>query len=268
MEFKGQVVLITGISSGIGQRLAIDLAAKGATVVGCGRDQERLEESLSQMRRTSPSSAAHVCDVSDPEQVKRLVQKVLSEFGKIDILINNAGFGVYQSFIDLSLDRIEGMLRTNFLGAVYCAKEVLPSMIARRSGHIVNISSVAGKIGTPNMAPYCATKFALIGWSESLYHELRPLGIHVSVVCPGPVRTKMRLLFDQMALKQLEFLVLKTEQVSRVVIRSIQKKRFLVVIPFWLALACLFKGLMPNSFQLLCYGFLHCCNIRRVKTPS
>lgn len=268
MEFKDQVVLITGVSSGIGQRLAIDLAARGATVVGCGRSRERLQETLLEMRRVSPSSAVYVCDVGNPEQVRGMVQKVLTDFGKIDILINNAGFGLHQSFADIPLDSIEAMVRTNFLGAVYCTKEVLPSMMQRRSGHIVNISSVAGKIGTPNMASYCATKFALIGLTESLYHELRPLGIHVSVVCPGPVRTKMRLLFDQMVPEAPNFLVLKPEAVSRAVISTIQKKKFQVVIPFWLALACFLKGLMPNIFRVLSYEALRLRSVQQASRGS
>jgi short-subunit dehydrogenase len=251
MEFKDQVVLITGVSSGIGQRLAVDLAAKGATVVGCGRSEQRLQETLSQIKRASPSSKVHPCDVSDPGQVKELVQRVLSDFGRIDILINNAGFGSYGSFAETSSDMIEAMVRTNYLGAVYCTKEVLPSMIQRRAGHIVNISSGAGKIGTPNMASYCATKFALTGLSESLYQELRPLGIHVSVICPGPVRTKFRLLFDGLAPGAPAFLVLNVEKVSRAVVRAIQRKKFEIIIPRWLALACLVKALTPGLFRFL-----------------
>jgi short-subunit dehydrogenase len=258
MDFTGQVVFITGVSRGIGKQLAIDLAARGATVLGCGRSRERLEETLSEMRRTSPFSAVYACDVSDCQQVNEMIQKVLSGFGRIDILINNAGFGIYQSFADIPLDSVEGMVRTNFLGAAYCIKAMLPSMIERRSGHIVNISSVAGKIATPNMGAYCATKSALIGLSECLYHELKPLGIHVSVVCPGPVRTKMRLLIDQMAAGVWipEFLILKPEEVSRTVVRCIQKKKFQAVIPFWLALACFFKGLMPGAFRTVAYHVL------------
>src|SRR5918994_2809334 len=98
-------------------------------------------------------------------------------------------------FFETELEIVEEIIRVNFLGAAYCAHAVLPSMIARRRGHIVNISSGAGKIGTLNMGAYCASKFALNGWSESLYHELKPLGIHVSVVCPGPVDTKFSLDF-------------------------------------------------------------------------
>lgn len=267
-DFKDQVILITGASSGIGQRLAIDLAAKGATVVGCGRSQERLQETLSEIKRISPSSAVHRCDVSDPVQVKRLIQDVLAEFGKIDILINNAGFGSHQSFVDSPLDKIEAIVRTNYLGTVYCTKEVLPSMIQKRSGHIVNISSVAGKIGTPNMASYCATKFALIGLSESLYHELKPLGIHVSVICPGPVRTKFRLLFDDLAPGAPAFLVLNVERVSRAVIRAIESKKFEVILPRWLALACFIKGLVPNIFRLVSYHALRLRAVPETKKSS
>lgn len=133
MDFRDRVVLITGASSGIGRQLAIDLATRGATVVGCGRSEERLQETLKEMRRTGPASSVHLCDVADPDQVRAMVQKILSDHGKIDILINNAGVGTYKSFVDSSSESFESVWRTNFLGAVYCIKEVLPSMIRRRS---------------------------------------------------------------------------------------------------------------------------------------
>jgi len=251
MDFKDQVALVTGASSGIGQRVAIDLAARGAIVVGCSRSLKKLQDTANELKRYSSSSTVMVCDVSAPEQVKEMVRRVLSQFGRIDILINNAGFGAYQSFAESSIDSIESMLRTNYLGTVYCTKEVLPSMIARRSGHIANISSVAGKMATPNMASYCATKFALMGLSECLYHELKPLGIHVSVICPGPVRTKFRLLFDDLAPNAPTFFVLDAAAVSRAVIKALESKRFEVVIPRFLAFVCFVKGLMPGVIRFL-----------------
>lgn len=256
MEFKDQVVLITGASSGIGRRLAIDLAEKGAVVIGCGRSEERLAETLSAMRRFSPSSSVLACDVGSLEEVKRMVQSTLSECGRVDILINNAGFGAHQPLAESSPNLVEEMMRTNYLGTVYCTQQILPSMIQRGSGHIVNISSVSGMIGTPNMASYCATKFALMGLSESLYHELRPLGIHVSVICPGPVRTNFRRLFNDIAPKPPAFLELDAEVVSRAVIQAIEKKRFEVILPRFLAGVCFFKRLMPNFFRLLTYRVL------------
>lgn len=251
MDFTDKVVLITGASSGIGQRLAIDLAARGATVVGCSRSRERLEETLSEVRRTSKSSSVVACDVGERDQVHAMVSKVLADFGKIDILINNAGIGMRRPFIETPLEIIEGMVRTNYLGAVYCTKEVLPSMVKRGSGHIVNISSGAGKIGSLSMAGYCASKFAMNGLSESLYHELKPLGIHVTVICPGPVRTNFNRSFSNIPPKSPPFLIVSTDSVSQAVIKAIERKKFEVVIPRWLALVCLIKRIMPNLFRIV-----------------
>ena len=251
MEFKDRVVLITGASSGIGKQLAVDLAARRAVVVGCGRSIARLKESLKEVRRHSPSSAMIGCDVSDLEQVRGMIAKVLADYGKIDVLINNAGVGMRKPFVDSELGAVEEMIRINFLGAAYCAHAVLPSMIARKTGHIVNISSGAGKIGTLNMSAYCASKFALNGWSESLYHELRPLGVKVSVVCPGPVRTEFNREFRDTEPKSPARLLVTPEAVSREIIKVIEKNKFEVITPRWLAFLCALERHMPNLFRVL-----------------
>jgi short-subunit dehydrogenase len=251
MEFKDQVVLITGASSGIGKQLAVDFAARRAVVVGCGRSIARLKESLKEVRRHSPSSAMIGCDVSDLEQVRGMVAKVLADYGKIDVLINNAGVGMRKPFVDSELGAVEEMIRINFLGAAYCAHAVLPSMIARKTGHIVNISSGAGKIGTLNMSAYCASKFALNGWSESLYHELRPLGVKVSVVCPGPVRTEFNREFRDTEPKSPARLLVTPEAVSREIIKVIENNKFEVITPRWLAFLCALERHMPNLFRVL-----------------
>ncbi len=191
--------------------------------------------------------------MSDAAAVKRMVGGALTKFGRVDILVNNAGFGGYEPLAETPIETIEAMLRTNYLGTVYCTKEVLPSMIARRSGAIVNISSVSGIIGTPDMASYCATKFAQIGFSESLYHELKPYGVHVAVVCPGPVRTNFRRGFDDRAPKPPEFTVLDAAAVSRAVMRGIAKKKFQIVLPRSLALVCYLSGVFPGAVRLLTY---------------
>lgn len=249
MTFQNQVVLITGASKGIGRCLAIDIASRGAIVVGCGRSPEGLQALSTELRRTSPLSTAVKCDVAQLDQVRVMVAKVLSEFGKIDILINNAGIGMRKPFAETPIDIIEDVMRVNYLGTVYCTHEVLPSMIARRSGHIVNISSAAGKIGTLNLSGYCASKFAANGLSESLYHELTPLGINVSVICPGAVRTDFNKGFADTPPKSPSALVVSPEFVSAAVIKAIEKKRFEVVLPRWLALICWFKGMAPNLFR-------------------
>jgi uncharacterized protein len=249
MDFRDRVVLITGASSGIGRCLALDLAARGAIIVGCGRSLERLEALSTELQRSSPKSTVIKCDVAQLDQVRAMVTNILSEFGKIDILINNAGVGMRKPFVETSISTIEEIIRINYLGTVYCTYEVLPSMIARRSGHIVNISSVAGKIGTLNVAGYCASKFAINGLSESLYHELAPLGINVSVICPGPVRTDFNKAFADMPPKSPASLVISPEFVSAAVIKAIEGKRFEVVLPRSLALMCWFKRMTPNLFR-------------------
>jgi uncharacterized protein len=249
MTFQDRVVLITGASNGIGRCLAIDLAARGAIVVGCGRSLDRLEALSTELQPRSPSFTVMKCDVAQLDQVRAMVTNVLSEFGKIDILINNAGVGMRKPFVETPIGVIEEIIKINYLGTVYCTHEVLPSMIARRSGHIVNISSVAGKIGTLNVAGYCASKFAMNGLSESLYHELEPLGIHVSVVCPGPVRTDFNKSFADTPPKSPAWLVVSPEFVSAAVIRAIERNRFEVVLPRWLALICWFNRMTPNLFR-------------------
>src|SRR5882724_7456786 len=251
MQFANQVILITGASNGIGRQLAVDLTTRGAIVAGCGRSIPRLKEVLVEVRRASPRSAMIGCDVGDAEQVRGMMAKVLADYGRIDILINNAGVGMRQPFVDMPLEAVEEIMRTNFLGAVYCAHEVLPSMIARGAGHIVNISSGAGKIGTLNMAAYCGSKFALNGWSESLYHELKPWGIKVSIICPGPVQTEFNRDFRDTEPKSPAKLMVSPAEVCREVLKAIEKSRFEVITPRWLALMCAFKRHMPNLFRHL-----------------
>jgi uncharacterized protein len=243
--------VITGASSGIGRKLAVDFAARGAVVVGCGRSITRLKEVLKEVRRTSPRSSMIGCDVSDAEQVRSMVAKVIADHGQIDILINNAGVGMRRSFLDTPLDTIEAITRTNFLGAVYCTREALPSMIARRVGHIVNISSGAGKIATVNMAAYCGSKFALNGWSESLYHELKPLGIRVSVICPGPVATDFNRDFRDTEPKAPPHWIVPVEAVRDAVVKAIEKNKFEIILPRRLALFCALQRFAPGLFRLL-----------------
>jgi short-subunit dehydrogenase len=268
MDLKDQVIMITGASDGIGRRLAIDLAARGAVVAGCGRSIERLRDTLKEVRRANPASVMIGCDVSEAEQVQGMVSKIIGDYGKIDVLINNAGIGMRKPFSETDVKAIEDIIRVNYLGAVYCTKEVLPSMIARRAGHIVNVSSGAGLIGTVNMAAYCASKFALNGWSESLYYELKPFGIHVSLVCPGPVATEFSRDFRDSEPKSPPNLVVSTETVAQAVIKIIESKRFERILPRWLALMVAFKRHFPNLFRAIAYRRFRAYVIPPEKSPG
>ena len=251
IDFKNSVALVTGASSGIGRQVAIDLAARGSTVVASSRSLERLQDTAAELKRNGGASEVVECDVSDAGAVKRMVDAALKKFGRIDILVNNAGFGAYAPLAESSRETIDAMTATNYLGTVYCTRAVLPAMIVRRSGAIVNISSVSGIIGTPEMSLYCATKFAQIGLSESLYNELKPHGIHVAVICPGPVRTNFRRGFDDLAPHPPQFVVLDPADVSLAVIRAIEKRKFQIVLPKSLGFVCFLKGVIPGIVRFL-----------------
>jgi short-subunit dehydrogenase len=251
MNVDNQVVLITGASSGIGRCLAIDLAGLGAVVIGCGRSKERLDQTLDEIRSSGRTATMSPCDVGNRDQVQSMVVKVLQDFGRVDILINNAGIGMRKPFAETSIETVEEIMRINYLGMAYCTHAVLPSMMARRSGHIVNISSIAGHIGFVNLAGYCGSKYAMNGFSESLYHELKPCGIYVSVICPGPVRTAFNHGFADNPPKSPAFLEVEPEFISRVVLRAIAAKKFEVITPRSLALLCRIKNTAPGLFRAL-----------------
>jgi len=251
MDFTGQIVFITGASNGIGKQLSIDFARRGAVVIGCGRSIDRLKEVLKEVRQTSPASLMIGCDVSDQEQVHGMTEKILADFGHVDILINNAGIGMRKPFHETDLATIEQIMRTNYFGAVYCTHALLPSMIARGSGRVINISSGAGEIGTLNMAAYCASKFAMNGWAESLYYELEPLGVKVSLVSPGPVETAFSRDFHDSEPQSPPKLFSSSSDVSQAVFKVIARDCFKLIMPRWLALMCWFKRMSPGLFRFL-----------------
>ena len=249
MDYQDKVIVITGASSGIGKQLALDLARRGAIIAGCGRSIPRLKEALKEVRSASPTSMMIGCDVSDAEQVHGMMGKIIGDFGHIDVLVNNAGIGMRKPFAETELRTVEEIMRINYFGAVYCTHAALPSMIARRSGHIVNVSSGAGLIGTLNLAAYCASKFALNGWSESLYHELKPLGVHVSIVCPGPVQTEFNRNFRDTEPKAPADRIVSVKTVVQSVLQVLEDKRFEIVLPRWLALLCALRRHAPRLFR-------------------
>ena len=194
-NLQGRIVLITGASSGMGEQIAYQAAKKGAIVIGCARRIEKLEEVVATCRRISGNDAyAFQVDVSIPNQIERVVEKVESSIGPIDVLVNDAGFGLMKEALDFDMAIAERMFRVNVLGLMYMSKYVALHMAERRRGAIINIASIAGKIATPKASVYSATKFAVLGYSNALRLELKPLGISVLTVNPGPVRTDFLIL--------------------------------------------------------------------------
>jgi 3-oxoacyl-[acyl-carrier protein] reductase len=186
----GKVALITGASRGIGLAIARRLGRMGARVSICGRDQVKLDQSASSLRSEGIETLAVQADVARGDQVSSLVHKTQQELGPIDILVNNAGTGVFGPFHEFSETDWNTVLDTNLKSVFLASRAVAPEMIRRQTGHIINVSSLAGKNTFANGAIYCASKWGLMGLSGSMAEDLRAYGIRVSAICPGSVATE------------------------------------------------------------------------------
>lgn len=185
-----RVVLITGASSGLGEQVAYAVAKKGAIVVVCARRLNKLQDIAATCRHLSGRQAfAYQLDLKQPNQIEKLVNDVEENVGPIDVVINNAGFGLMENVLEFEMDVAEEMFKVNVLGLMYMTKYAALKMAQRKRGLVVNIASSAGKIATPKAAIYAATKAAVISYSNALRLEVKPLGIHVLTVNPGPIRT-------------------------------------------------------------------------------
>jgi short-subunit dehydrogenase len=187
----GKRVLITGASSGLGAALARRLAAQNAVVGLIARRRDRLGEVLADCQRTSPASAMWVADLSDTSAVGELAVQAWGGLGGIDVLINNAAIPKRRVVTELEPDEVEDVMRVNFFAPMRMTLALLPRMIQRGSGMIVNVSSVGGRLGIVHETAYCASKFALCGWSEAMAVDLHGTPIVVKLIEPGPVDTEI-----------------------------------------------------------------------------
>lgn len=188
---KDKVVIITGGTSGIGRALAFEFGTKGCKVVITGRNADALRDTYNDLLVNGVDVHSIVADVTDPEDNKRMVEETINAFGRIDILINNAGISMRAIFEDVDIDVIRKVMDINFYGAVYATKYCLPHIIRNR-GSIIGISSIAGFRGLPARTGYSASKFALNGFLESLRTELLNTGVHVLTACPGFTASNIR----------------------------------------------------------------------------
>ncbi len=232
---SGQIAVITGGGHGIGSGIARGLAALGIATIICGRNGKLLEETAAQIKTRGHHCEAIPCDVTDLSSVESLAAQVRERFRKIDILVNNAGVGGFGGPLhELPPANWEAIINTNLRGVFYCIRTFAPMMIAARSGHIVNISSIASKNTLPNGAAYAASKWGLNGLSYSVAEELRSHNIRVSVVCPGSTLSDLsphigkdpnKMLKPEDIAHAVEMLVTQSPQsfVSEVIIRPTMK---------------------------------------------
>ncbi len=191
MHISGTNILVTGASSGIGAALAPLLAARGATVGIVARRRERLEEVLAACHRHAPGSRLWAADLGDLARAEAIALEAWDAFGGLDVLINNAAIPKRMPVPRLTAADITHVMDVNFHSPVRMGQALLPRMLARRSGMIVNVSSMGGRIGIVHEGAYCAAKFALCGWSEVMAMDLAGTGVEVRLVLPGPIATEI-----------------------------------------------------------------------------
>lgn len=188
-DLRGKVVLITGGSRGLGLVMAREFASHGARLALCARDVQELERARAELARRGVPALIVRCDVTDRGQVEDMVGRVRGHFGRIDVLVNNAGVIEVGPLQHMTLADFDEAMQVNYWGAVYTTLAVLPEMCARKGGRIVNISSIGGKVVVPHLLPYCASKFALTAFSEGLRAEAARDGVVVTTVCSHLMRT-------------------------------------------------------------------------------
>jgi uncharacterized protein len=246
MKFKDQIIAITGASSGIGEQSAVDFSYNGAkTVILISRNIMKLNQ-VKKKLNPDCNVEIYTCDISNKKMVYDIGQNIIEKMGTIDILVNNAGIGIYGKVIDQTIEDIEKVTTTNYLGMIYLTKLFLPSMIKNKRGHIVNVASLAASFGIPCMAAYCGSKFAMLGFSESLSYELKNTNVGVTVVSPIAVKTNF---FDNESFKgkmphKLGY-VLEPKTVSKAILKAAYSKRIEIVVPFFVRSAVWLKHTFP-----------------------
>lgn len=189
-KLAGQVALVTGASSGIGRAIALAFLDAGADLVAVARRAERLNALAEEAQRMGSACRLVTGDVREEDTAGRATQAALDHFGKLDLLVNNAGVGIYKQLEETSPDDYDTMMDSNMRSTFLFTRYAVPVLTRQGSGLIINIASMAGVMGFAGEAVYCATKFAQVGFTQALDRELRPRGIRVGVICPGGVKTE------------------------------------------------------------------------------
>ncbi|HWP43314.1 MAG TPA: SDR family NAD(P)-dependent oxidoreductase [Blastocatellia bacterium] len=256
-SFRDRVVLITGGSRGLGLVMARELAREGARLAICSRDEQELARARDELAGMGADVLAIPCDVSDRSQVEEMIRSAEDYFGRIDVLVNNAGVIEVGPMDVMTLQDYEESMKIHFWGPLYATLAALPGMRRRGEGRIVNISSIGGKISVPHLLPYSASKFALTGLSEGLRAELAADGIVVTTVCPGLMRTGSPYNADFKGRHRQEFawfsisdslplITTSAERAARQVIAACRRGDAEIVLTVPAKLAALFHGIFPG----------------------
>ncbi|HVR40329.1 MAG TPA: SDR family NAD(P)-dependent oxidoreductase [Thermoanaerobaculia bacterium] len=249
MTLKSKTIIITGASSGIGRAVALEAARRGANVVLAARRGELLETVAAECRALGVDAKAVVTDVTKADDCRRLIESA----GMVDVLINNAGFAIFDSIAEAKVDELHSMMDTNYFGALHCTQAVLPQMLARGRGAIVNVSSITGIMGFARMGGYCATKFAMIGFTEALRDEVLGRGVRVALVCPGTTNTEFFVKAERGKMPGASRLILavKPEKVARAICNAAEDGKYRRILPLFAAIYMRLKEFFPRFAHLL-----------------
>ncbi|WP_209330463.1 SDR family oxidoreductase [Lunatimonas salinarum] len=261
MKLKDKVVIVTGATSGIGRACAFAFGKAGAKVVITGRSQARLDNTLIQLQEAGIEVYGVMADAADQEENERVAQEAISHFGRIDVLVNNAGISMRALFEDLDLSVFHQVMDTNFWGAVYLTKACLPEIL-KRKGSIIAVSSINGFRGTPARTAYTASKFAMNGFFESLRTEVMKRGVHVLVACPGFTASNIRnkaLTADGSAQQESprdETKMMSAEEVAEAILVATLKRRRDLVLTREGKLAHFLNKWVPGMMDTIVYNHM------------
>ena len=245
VQLQGAVAIVTGASRGIGRATATALHERGASVGLIARSGGELDDLGAAL---GSRCAVAVADVGDRSAVDTAIGSLIGTLGPPDVLVNNAGVGAYASMLEEDPAVFERLMRVNYLGTVYATLAVLPHMASRRRGHIVNVASIAGRVGAPFEAAYSASKFAVVGMSEALAAEVGALGVRVSLVNPGPVVTSFTAARGVPFQRRFPRPV-RAERVAAAIVTALERDRFEQIIPRWLSIGAIVRSIAPGLYR-------------------
>ncbi|XP_051465117.1 epidermal retinol dehydrogenase 2-like [Apus apus] len=260
---SGEIVLITGAGSGIGRLLSLKFASLGATVVLWDINQEGLKET-SRLAKQNGAVRVHcyICDCSKREDIYRVADQVKKEVGDVTILVNNAGIVTGKTFLDSPDPLVEKTMEVNIMAHFWTYKAFLPAMMASNHGHLVSIASSAGLVGVNRLSDYCASKFAAVGFAESIHLEMRNLGktgVKTTIVCPFVINTGM---FDGCKSKWPNLLpILDPEYVAEKIVTAIRQDQVILVLPRFGYLVMILKSMLPVKTALLFADYFGILNL-------
>lgn len=251
-RLQGKTVMITGATSGLGEQIAFECAKHKANLILLARNEEKLKNLKQYLSNQYAISVLFFpVDLNNLEEIEDAFVKIVEKVETIDVLVNNAGFGIFKTVADISMDEVENMFRVNVLGLIAVTKFVLPLMMRKRYGHIINIASQAGKIATPKASVYSATKKAVLGFTDSLRMEVKEHGIFVTAVNPGPMATNFFQIADPKGhyVKNLGRWLLQSEKVAKIITDKMLTNTREINLPRVMNAASKLHALFPSTVE-------------------